>query len=153
MSLNPQQFHQLPMFASGTDVKSAVTDSSDRLANTESMDQMWSRKEAESRKPRDTGHGAGVYDSMKGNGYVGYGEIDKVPVLYANDQVRLVDGHHRVAAAAALDSEGQDTWVPLRHLDLKQQSRQDAFFGPKRNPKIAENRRAEQVRSIGEAVR
>jgi hypothetical protein len=46
-------------------------------------------------------------------------------------RTRLADGHHRVAAAAALEADGGAThWIPLNHIDPAQQERQDIVFGP-----------------------
>jgi len=118
---------QLAMFGLGSDVKNMVAGSNDRDYG-ESMDQMWSRKEAESREPAGSGHGAGVYDSLKKHGWKGQNNGDAAWVSHGVAGTNMREGHHRVAAAAALESEGKDVWVTLRHLDPLQGQRQQSYF-------------------------
>jgi hypothetical protein len=91
----------------------------------ETMDEMWARKEAEAREPKNlklkaggtfpnSTHGAGVYDSIKERGLQQghpYSDIT-VHVDKATGEKRQGEGHHRVVAAAALEKEtGKTVWV------------------------------------------
>lgn len=134
---------QLAMFGLGSDVKNMVTESNDRDYG-ESMDDMWSRKEAESRQPKGTGHGTGVYDSLKEHGWKGQNNGDAAMISHtARGMTTMREGHHRTAAAAALEKEGKNVWVTLRHLDPLQGERQKDYFRqkpapPKPNPALDE---------------
>jgi hypothetical protein len=69
-----------------------------------SMDRMWSEKEEEAREHQTTGvHGAGIYDWME------RGDRQRSPITLRVDPGQegygQGEGHHRVAAAAALQRE------------------------------------------------
>lgn len=142
MTLGPQFQEQLALFMPARELKRQITHSFDRLGEDtfvkgkwkvgkESMDEMWARKERESRQPRAsededwsraptriTDHGAGVYDSIKEKGFdfshpVDVDHFDSPE--HWNSKV-VGDGHHRIAAAAALEEEtGKDVYVPIEH--------------------------------------
>ena len=115
---------QLQMFASGEDLKATLTDSLDRVGmgeSRESMGEMWNRKEAQSREPAPGGNpqgpGQGVYDSLKEEGWnpPAWSPHQKMNVYHYDDATMIGNGHHRVAAAAALEREGSPVWIPLNH--------------------------------------
>lgn len=112
MSLGPQ-FDQLQMFMTGSELKSYLTDSGDRGGG--SMEGMWGQKLKEAQHPAGAGdykvHGEGLYDSIKERGYQG----DSLGVNHWGGEKSLLDGHHRVAAAAQLDSEGYENYIPVTH--------------------------------------
>lgn len=114
-------------------------------AYRESMPQMWERKEAEARAPETIKthdvqwrggrghrvtiaeepnrlHGSGVYDSMKEKGY-DHDEASSVnkPTIYLRGSEKIQgQGHHRVAAAAALEQEtpGRNVWIPTNYQEI-----------------------------------
>jgi len=130
---------QFKLFYSGSELKSMVNLSGDRRQSKdgnsrETMDQMWSRKSTEASEPAmhkdyqinweggkgvrstvnetpNSTHGAGIKDSIASKGYDG----SPVTVLHQKQGTRLDDGHHSVKAAADLESEGQETFVPALH--------------------------------------
>jgi hypothetical protein len=128
------QFEQLSMIAPAQEVKSRITNSSDRKWDAnETLDGMWDRKLAEAKAPgmvqptdvqwqggkgvrvpvgepyRNPIHGAGTFDSIQDNGYDG----TPIPMLHrVGGGASLGDGHHRLAAAAA---QGKD--VLMSHSD------------------------------------
>lgn len=126
------QFEQLSMITPAQEVKSRITGSGD-LDGNETLDEMWDRKLDEAKAPGmvqltdvqwqggrgvrvpvgepypNRAHGAGTFDSIQQKGY------DGPPITLEhftkNDggvDNYLRDGHHRLAAAAAL---GKDTLV------------------------------------------
>jgi hypothetical protein len=80
------------------------------------MEHMWMVKEAESMEPEGTRHGAGIYDSlMRGS------DIHEPIALLHHDDLTTsptqIDGHHRVAAAAAAQRAlGRQIRVPVEYL-------------------------------------
>src|SRR5262245_85094 len=89
-----------------------VTDSVDRWdPENESMEDIWSYKEREARKPADYTHGSGVYDWMKA------GEPQRNPAeaeLYGSD-ITQGEGHHRVVGARAVQRDtGQRKLVKIK---------------------------------------
>lgn len=129
MTLGPQ-FEQLQMLMTGSELKRYLTDSTDRDINdddsVEPMDSMWERKEAESKEQKGSGHGSGVYDSLREYGYSNNPMAKTDPstpggplnVLHRGSTLRfLYDGHHRVAAAAALEGERQ-IFLPVWHHEV-----------------------------------
>jgi hypothetical protein len=108
------------------------------IVERESMEQMWSRKEAEAKTPKEVKnydvqwrggrghrvtinstpthvHGAGIYESVKEKG-VEQGPNQKSPILTYVDkstgEKRQGEGHHRIAAAAAVEREtGKQVWI------------------------------------------
>lgn len=117
---SPQQFK---LFMTGTEWKNSVTHSTDGPIKTSWGGSLWEEKEARSRQPAGTGHGSGVYDSMKAEGY--RHNRDVPPALILEDapngkSVRTVqsEGHHRIAAAAALEAEGEGPYyIPTKYTD------------------------------------
>lgn len=150
--INPDQ---LKLVMTATEFQQHIDSSSDRSYNTvgyeeispnvrqpimerESMDQMWSRKEAEAREPKElpvhdvqwrggrgervqigsvpnNTHGAGIYDSIKEKG-LQQGPNQRTPIVTHVDkktgEKRQGEGHHRIAAAAALEREtGKPVWI------------------------------------------
>ena len=128
---------QLQLFASGTELRSKLLNYSGDLTPgsgsfdqitpapggariehvpstpRESMDSMWARKSAEAKSDRiGWVHGAGVYESLATEGWRG----GKLSVHDDGARRQLMDGHHRVAAAADLEAEGKGpVWIPLDH--------------------------------------
>jgi hypothetical protein len=115
---------QLKLFMTGVELQDSLTDSIDRNpigGFGRSMDDMWKIKLRQAKRP-DTAmnHGAGVYKSIKDNGYVGrtdtpegfsimhrreYGGIPE----WDKDHMSVDGGHHRIAAAADLERKGKRT--------------------------------------------
>ncbi len=117
------QFEQLQMFMTGTELQNRIQESPDRKklfpdngpSYLEPMSNLWDRKADEAKQPATTyGHGAGVYDSMRENGLY----HDTVVNLNLEDGGRVSDGHHRIAAAAALEKEGRGpVFFPVRPFE------------------------------------
>lgn len=120
MALGPQ-FDQLKLFMTGKEWKDVVNASSD--ATTGRLEEMWEQKEAESKAPAGSGvHGSGVYESLKKQGYVG--DISTAPRITfqegpgGTERREQGEGHHRVAAAAALEEEGHGpVFMPVNYAD------------------------------------
>lgn len=117
-NLNPDQ---LRLFMTGTEWQSFTTHSTDGP-----LDKIWPQKEAESKLPGGRGfHGGGVYDSMKEHGFV-QSQFDSPPTVIFEEspngkEVRHVqsEGHHRVAAAAAIEREtGKPVYIPTNYVDI-----------------------------------
>lgn len=112
---------QLQLFYTGTELQSMITGSGDVRTNLgETLEGMWDRKTKESQQPMGTGHGAGVYDSIKERGYVGgrLGVVFDRDLKSGNPVTRIPEGHHRVAAAADIErSTGKLTFIPVLHYD------------------------------------
>lgn len=117
-AINPDQ---LRLFMSGTEWQSFITHSTDG-----SIPSLWDQKESESRYPAGSRmHGAGLYDSMKSGGY----DMDKATkspatIIFEDSpngkEVRHVqsEGHHRVAAAAAVERDtGKPIYMPVNYVD------------------------------------
>ena len=112
------QFEQLKLFMTPAEVKDRVTTSGD-LEPGETMDQMWDRKVEQSKAPRDTGHGSGVYDALS----EGKPILDSVNVhfgTYMGEGKRsdtfIPNKHHRIAAQADIDATtGKETFVPIEY--------------------------------------
>ena len=118
MALSPRQF---PLFMTGVEIQNSVTHSIDQREG-ESLSDMWNRKAVEAKRPATEGstvpdspqHGAGVYDSLKQSGW--QSPSSEIWLTHNNDQVRMGAGHHRVAAAAALErEEGKQVFIPIEH--------------------------------------
>lgn len=137
MSLGPQ-FEQLKMLMTGNEVKNRVEDSYDRRPlfdgsavdsvgdrvrlrdpgggpASETMNEMWNRKLQESQAPQYSGHGSGVYDSMKRYGY--NRDVPLTLNMNTPEGVVLSDGHHRVASAADLEDKGHEIYIPVQHWE------------------------------------
>ena len=116
------QFDQLKIFMTGSEWKKVVNASSD--APVERMGEMWEQKEAEAKTRTGSGvHGAGVYKSLKEKGYVG-GLADAPRITFqegpgGTTRREQGEGHHRVAAAAALEEEGHGpVYIPTNYADI-----------------------------------
>lgn len=106
----PGKPEQLKLFMTGNEWKSYVTHSTDGP-----LDRVWPEKEAQARESadqRNAPHGAGVYESMHREGYVGKKSVNSPPTIVyetspSGKQTRRVQsqGHHRVAAAAAVEDD------------------------------------------------
>jgi hypothetical protein len=124
--LNQTQFgaapEQLKLFMTGQEWKSYATHSTDGP-----LPRLWEEKEAQARTPRhDAKHGSGVYDSMKQAGWDPTKSRNSTPTIVFEDspsgkQVRRVqsEGHHRVAAAAAVEAEkpSNPIYIPTNYVD------------------------------------
>lgn len=117
-SINPDQ---LRLFYTGSELKNMITYSGDQ-GNDEDLDEMWERKTEESEAEKQHGwHGSGVYDSLMEHGWQG---SEKIPVQHSgshargNAEVWLDEGHHRVAAADAIERRtGKKIFIPVTHHD------------------------------------
>lgn len=118
--VSESQFRDLPMFLSGVELKNYVTNSVDndrypiKPDTKRAMDRLWEEKEEESTlDPSEGFDGGGVYESIRQNGFNWEHPVD----VYHDKGLRImVDGHHRVAAAARLEQEtGTPIWIPIKH--------------------------------------
>ena len=138
------QFDQLKMFYGAQELKDTITESGDRgrygsfashygldsadrqsssgssgYHEKESLDEMWDRKLAESKRPVESGHGGGVHASIVKRGYV---QASPVRMHWDTEDgmtdVRLSDAHHRIAAAADIEqTTGRNIWINAEHHD------------------------------------
>lgn len=136
--LNQTQFRtdepeQLKLFMSGTEwqnytdssIDGGPVDGGNSEKATARMKELWSTKEKEARAPfRSDVHGAGTYDSMKERGYDPSPGEDPPTIILMNNQANThvvkmqSEGHHRVAAAAAIERDtGQPVWMPVTYAD------------------------------------
>jgi hypothetical protein len=86
---------------------------------------MWEHKEAQAAAPSSEAgtHGSGVRDSIERYGY--QHESDNPPTIIletspSGKATRMVqsEGHHRVAAAAAIERDGGDpVFIPTNYVD------------------------------------
>lgn len=120
--LNPDQ---LKMLMTGSELKNQITYSPDvkpdRLTPSgepESLEGMWPYKLGEAKRPINSvnnpgdGYGQGVYDSIKEKGYQG----NPLVLRHHPEKGKFIeDGHHRVAAADALEQEGTPVYIPVVH--------------------------------------
>lgn len=134
---------QLPLFMTGSEIIKTVTKSTDVLTkDAAGFDKMWKTKIEESKrefttKGYDGGHGSGTYDSLKEHGWNPNKNLVGIPLKrgkpsethvvlrhlvkqnpdtgeYSTD-ILLGDAHHRVAAAAELEREGNTVYIPVDH--------------------------------------
>lgn len=138
--LNP---NQLKLFMSGTEWQRSITDSTDLSGRgADALSDLWAEKEAQARQPaafkvhdvqwrggrgqrvtigeaRNSAHGAGLYDSMKERGYdptVSHGAAYGPTILTEGEDFTQWEGHHRVAAAAAVERDtGQPVYIPTNY--------------------------------------
>ena len=100
--------HQLSLFIDPEEHIANMPRSTDAYA--ESMPEMWSRKETESREPEGYGHGSGLYDRIKA------GEQIRNPIQvqlgHSTYLDRQYEGHHRAAAGAAVQRENREEGKP-----------------------------------------
>lgn len=116
MSKNVVNPNQLKLFMTGTEWQKSVTHSTDGP-----IDVVWQEKEQQSKNP-GTHHGAGLYQSIQKHGYM---HVDPKPTIIfetapngKSERVVQSEGHHRVAAAAALEREtGKETFIPTNYVD------------------------------------
>lgn len=115
--INPDQ---LQLFMTGTELKSAITNSIDR-APMGRMSDMWKRKLRESKRS-DMSHGAGTYQSLAKHGWQGEGvdvmHVRKYGALpeWDRTEVSVSDAHHRIAAAADIEAKGKrQIFIPTNH--------------------------------------
>lgn len=125
----PGKPEQLKLFMSGTEWQDDVTHSTDGPIDT-----VWKEKEAQSRAPgdqRNAPHGAGLYDSMKEEGFNRSKSLNSTPTIVieqspSGKQYRRVqsEGHHRVAAAAAIEKDtGKPVYLPTNYVDITDAAR------------------------------
>lgn len=113
------QPHQFKLFMTPGEIMGSVTGSGDRWTGlNETMSEMWDRKEEESRVPlhvRRSGevlHGSGVYDSIAKEGVTSHVEIRP----RVDGGLFMRNGHHRVAAAAAVERDtGRQQYIPVNY--------------------------------------
>ena len=115
---------QLKMFMTPDELKS-YAEPMDR-ADIETAEGMWKRKERESKAPEHWGyHGGGVYDSIAKEGVTSH-----VEVWHDRQGPALSDGHHRVAAAAAVQRDtGRQQFIPIEHEAANASSSWDPLHG------------------------
>lgn len=123
--MNPDQ---LKLLMTGTELQRSITHSYDAPLDMEPGDpkalgELWEQKTAEAKRREGSWgtHGAGVYDSIKQRGYQGEPiKLHDYDVFtnagYMTPARGIMDGHHRVAAAAALEKEGQQVYIPVEHV-------------------------------------
>lgn len=118
----PGKPEQLKLFMTGTEWQSQVTHSTDGPIDT-----VWTEKESQSRAPKESNvHGAGLYDSMKNEGYLGRKSLNSQPTIVfetspSGKTLRRTqsEGHHRVAAAAAVERDtGKPVYIPTNYVDI-----------------------------------
>lgn len=115
ISRDPNQFK---LFMTGTEWQSQVTHSTDGPISS-----LWAEKEARASTPNTGGHGTGVRSSIERYGY--QQDPDSPPTIVLEDapngkSVRKVqsEGHHRVAAAAAIERDtGNPVFIPTNYVD------------------------------------
>jgi len=143
MTLGPQ-FDQLKLFMTPEEIKGYVNTSGD-LYDGETMDQMWERKVEESKAPRDTGHGSGVYDALSGGKPI----LSTVTALHTSRGSELEDKHHRVAAQADIDATtGKETFVPMAYRGdsgIPQPPKKGPRHGPPKPMTTQEREQAEAI--------
>lgn len=124
MSLNPQQFTQLPMFMTAQELRHGMLHADvNPGARQATQDAVWDRKLAESQISDPSGYGShagpgradvSLADAVRADG----GVREPVKIMHGGTgrlgDRYLKDGHHRVAVAYAA---GGDTLVPVQHLD------------------------------------
>lgn len=117
----PGKPEQLKLFMTGSEWKNQVTHSTDGP-----IDIIWEEKADQAKVPKHgTTHGAGVYDSMEKHGYDAKQSRNSQPTMVFETspngkELRRTqsEGHHRVAAADALESEGKRTvYIPTNYID------------------------------------
>jgi hypothetical protein len=108
--LNPDQ---LQLLMTGGELMRSITQSSDAYGG-ESMGEMWKRKEGESLVPNQE-TGMSLSKSLKTHGYRG----NTIKLYHSPGTTEILDGHHRVAAAAALERQGTQIHIPVEHSIYK----------------------------------
>ena len=123
--LNPDQ---LKMLMTGKELQRSITHSWDAPldmtpGDPTELNALWEKKTFEAKQPRGV-HGAGIYSSLKSRGYEGaplrlhdYNVFTNAG--YEVPARGVMDGHHRIAAAAALEDEGKQVYIPVTHEDSR----------------------------------
>lgn len=127
ISKDPNQFK---LFMTGQEWKSQVTHSTDGPISA-----IWADKEARAAVPNDGGHGTGVRSSIERYGYQHDREVP--PTIILEDapngkSTRMVqsEGHHRVAAAAAIERDtGNPVYIPTNYVDNTSAGRRASGHG------------------------
>lgn len=123
-AINP---NQLAMLMTGTELKNSLNESIDR--NT-TMDEMWGAKLRGSRRtqgPLGPGRGTGVHKSLRTEGL--HPDNPTLTMTHRfkpgaipewdEDTRQVDDQHHRIAAAADLESKGKGPfYFSVRHRDM-----------------------------------
>ena len=112
------QFKQLQLFVDPEQHINEV-ESWDRHGS-ETKEGFWDRKEYESRGGSGS-RSEGVYESVKEHGIVNapHKGLSVPEVLFTGDQMVQQEGHHRIAAARAIQREtGKPQFVPLNYYDM-----------------------------------
>lgn len=98
-------YGQIPMFMTGSEIKEHIGENTPDKRPNESIDEMWERKKKESQVPgssistRKPEKGMpSLEESIKEKGFDTF-----VRIMPTDKGDRLLDGHHRVAAAANVD--------------------------------------------------
>jgi hypothetical protein len=105
---------QLPMFMRATDIVSSLTGTLD--SSYSHPDEVMESKLQASKGRAGHGHGTGVYESVKAHGV-----LNPVQLVHGEGgSLMQGQGHHRVAAAADIESRGSPKWVPVVHTDARE---------------------------------
>ena len=129
---------------SGTELQQHLTFSYEMGSG--GMSRLWASKEAEAREPKGARsehggsiHGAGIYDSLRSEGYQGqHVLIHQVGRVTPNQGVlrepksgeRYVgDAHHRIAGAAGAERDtGHPIYIPLEYEDPTKKRKEARIF-------------------------
>ena len=147
MTLGPQ-FEQLKMFMTPADIKGYVTTSGD-LHPGEDMPALWDRKLSQSKGPRDSGHGSGVYRGLREgkNLITRFGDV--VDIHHDKGGRFLTDKHHRIAAQADLDEKaGKETYLPVSHYSDRMRAPEHKWQkkeGPPKPQSTSERKQADSI--------
>ena len=121
-NLHPEQMR---LFMRPSEIMSSVTGSEDAYEAGESLERTWDRKEWETKQPKGKHRSGGLYKTLKKEQvrnpvelYVRQG-TKLNPWEPMSEHLEMGEGHHRVAAAAAVEraTRGRVThWVPVEYL-------------------------------------
>jgi hypothetical protein len=116
--LHPEQ---MKLFMRPDEIKGAVTDSPDREST---MAHMWKYKEAESRQSGWLGWGgAGLHKELTTNTVNDPVTLHTTPGVSQRHMLTMGEGHHRVAAAHAVERETKRRksprthWIPVQYQE------------------------------------
>lgn len=139
MTVKGQAGEQLKLFYRPSEIMDRVDFSYDADGD-DSMGSMWARKEREARLAYGTpdsdpyaegrmAHGAGVYDAIKSHGVTSHVQMASGEFGSGKQLHYLLDGHHRVAAAAAVERDtGREMHVPVLHGDVHVDTPSGGFY-------------------------